>query len=76
MDYKEHQCHVYFQVLVIQLCPTFCDSMNCSPPGSSVRGIFQARVLEWVAIPTSRGIKPRSPALQAGSLLSEYFQNY
>jgi len=36
------------------LCPTFCDPMDCSPPGSSVRGIFQARMLEWVAISFSR----------------------
>ena len=35
---------------VAQSCPTFCDPMDCSPPGSSVHGIFQARVLEWVAI--------------------------
>ena len=38
-----------------QSCPTLCDPMDCSPPGSSVHGIFQARVLEWVAIPFSRG---------------------
>ena len=36
-------------------CPTPCDSMNCSLPGSSVHGIFWARILEWVAIPFSRG---------------------
>ena len=36
----------------------FCDSMDCSPPGSSVRGIFQARILEWVAISSSGGIFP------------------
>ena len=35
---------------VAQLCPTLSDPMDCSPPGSSVRGIFQARVLEWGAI--------------------------
>ena len=35
---------------VTQLCPTLCDPMDCSLPGSSVHGIFQARVLEWVAI--------------------------
>ena len=35
---------------VAQLCPTFCDPMDCSPPGSSIHGIFQARVLEWGAI--------------------------
>ena len=33
-----------------QLCPTLCDPMHCSPPGSSVHGIFQAIILEWVAI--------------------------
>ena len=37
--------------LVIQLCPTLCDPMDCSQPGSSVHGILQARILEWVAIP-------------------------
>ena len=42
-------------VLVAQLCLTLCDPMNYSPPGSSVHGIFQARILEWVAIPFSRG---------------------
>ena len=35
---------------VTQSCPTLSDPMDCSPPGSSVHGIFQARVLEWVAI--------------------------
>ena len=34
----------------LQLCPTLCDPMDCSLPGSSVYGIFQTRVLEWVAI--------------------------
>ena len=38
-----------------QWCPTPCDPMDCSPPGSSVRGILQARTLEWVAISSSRG---------------------
>ena len=39
---------------VIQLCLTLCDPMDSSPPGSSVHGIFQARILEWVAISYSR----------------------
>ena len=39
---------------VAQSCPTLCDPMDCRPPGSSVHGIFQARVLEWVAISFSR----------------------
>ena len=43
-------------VLVTQWCPTLCDPMDYSPPGSSVYEIFQARILEWVAIPFYRGI--------------------
>ena len=42
-------------VLVTQSCLTLCDPMDCSPPGSFVHGIPQARILEWVAIPFSRG---------------------
>ena len=58
----------------VQLCATL--SVDCSPPGSSVHGILQARIPEWVASSFSRdllnpGIKPRSPALQAGSFPSE-----
>ena len=50
--------------------------MNCSPPGFSVRGILQARILEWIAIPFSGdlpdpGIEPWSSASQADSLLFE-----
>ena len=54
-----------------------CDPMDCSPPGSSVHGILQERMLEWVPMPSSRrglpdpGIKLGSPALQADSLPSE-----
>ena len=42
-------------VLVAQSCLTFCNPMDCSPSGPSVRGILQARILEWVAISFSRG---------------------
>ena len=42
-------------VLVAQSCPTLCNPVDCSPPGSSVHGISQARILEWVAISYSRG---------------------
>ena len=41
-----------------QLCLTLCDLMNCSPSGSLVHGIFQARILEWISISPSRGIFP------------------
>ena len=46
-------CHCCY--LVAQSCPTLCDPMDCSRPGSSAHGILQARVLEWVATPFSRG---------------------
>ena len=59
--------------LVVQLCLILSDLMDCSPPGSSVHGILQARILEWLPFPSpgdlpNPGIKPRSPALQADSL--------
>ena len=41
----------------LQSCPTLCDPMDCSPPGSSIHGIFQARTLEWVAISFSNAWK-------------------
>ena len=41
-------------MLVSQSCPTLCDSMDCSSPGSSVHGILQVRILEWASIPFSR----------------------
>ena len=50
------------------VCLTPCDSMDCSPPGSSVRGILQARILEWVAISFSRG--PSQPGIEPVSLAS------
>ena len=61
-------------VFVIQLCQTLCDPMECSLPGSSVHGIPQVRILEWVAIPFSGGsswpgVTPGSPALQADSII-------
>ena len=49
-----------FLFLVTKLYLTLCDPVDCSPPGSSAHGILQARILEWVAMPSSRGSsKPR-----------------
>ena len=42
--------HACLRAKSLQLCLTLCDLMDCSPPGSSVRGILQGRILEWVAI--------------------------
>ena len=53
-DKKVKAQQITHQVLVIQLCPTLCNPIDCSPPGSSVHGIFQARILEWVVMPFSR----------------------
>ena len=62
--------------LSLQSCLTLCNPMDCSPPGSSVHGILQARIQEWVPFPApgdlpNRGIKPIAPALLADSLSSE-----
>ena len=46
---------VAYACTVTQSCPTLCNPMDCSPPGSPVHGILQARILEWVAISFSRG---------------------
>ena len=50
--------------LVVQLCPTLCGPMDCSPPGSSVRGILRARILEWVAMLSSRKSSPPGDGTQ------------
>ena len=71
-NYSDYVC----VCLVVQSCLTLCDPVNYSPPSSSVHGILQARILEWGAIPFSRGSsQPRdwtwSSALWADSLPSE-----
>ena len=62
--------HACVRAKLLQSCPTLCDPMDCSPAGSSVHGILQVRILEWVAIfsedLSDPGIEPmslRSPAL-------------
>ena len=55
-----------------QSCPILCDPMDCSPPASSVQGIFQARVLEWAAIAFSRRLKARRQRLNG--LLGVFIQ--
>ena len=64
------------KVLVAQSYLTISNPMDCSPPGSSVDGILQARILEWVAIPFSGGVfldqgtEPKSPALESGFFIT------
>ena len=61
---KNCRCiYMVFHLLVDRVlnrtaCPTLCDPMDCSPPGSSVQGILQARILDRVAMPSSRGSFP------------------
>ena len=79
----------YPSVLVTQLCPTLCDPMDCSPPGSSVQGISQARILEWIAISFSRrSSQPRDqtwvsgitgrlfPSVLISGFITSCFDNY
>ena len=61
---------------IAQSCPILCDPMDCSPPGSSIHGIFQVRVWSGLPFPSPGDlpdprIEPRSPALQADALTSE-----
>ena len=58
---------------VTHSCPTLCDHMDCSLPGSSVHEIFQARVLKWVAISFSRGSSQPRDQIQASHIVGRYF---
>ena len=64
------------KILITPSCLTLCNLMDCSPLGSPVHGILEARILEWVVFPSqgdlpNSGIKPGSLSLQADSLASE-----
>ena len=61
------------KVLVAQLCLTLCDPMDCSQPGSSVHGIFQARILERVAISSSRGSSQHMDQTQVSHIAGRLF---
>ena len=56
---------------VAQSCPTLCEPMDCSPPCSSVHGVFQVRVLEWVAISFSRGSSRPRDRTQVSHIVSK-----
>ena len=60
-------------VLVIQSCPTLCNPTDCSQPASSDRGILQARILEWVAIPFSRGSSQPRDQTPVSCIASKFF---
>ena len=68
IDISPKKTCVYLFAKSLQWCLTLCDATDCSPPGSSVHGIFQARILEWVAMPFSRGSS--NPGLEPAPLVS------
>ena len=59
--------------LVAQSCPTLCDPMDCVRPGSSVHGILQERILEWVAMPSSGGSSQPRDGTQVSHTADRYF---
>ena len=59
--------------LATKSCPTLCDPMDLSPPGSSVHGILQARILHWVAMPSSRGSSRPRDYTQVSSITGRFF---
>ena len=61
------------KVLVAQSCLTLCDPMDYSPAGSSVHGILQARILEWYAIPFSRGSSQPEDQTQVSRIAGRFF---
>ena len=60
-------------VLVTQSCLILCNPMDCSPPGSSVHGILQARILEWAAISSSRGSSQPRDRTQVACMAGGFF---
>ena len=63
-------------MLVAQSCPTLFDPVDCSPPGSTVHGIFQARILEWVAISFSRGSSWPRDRTQVSCIAGIFFTDW
>ena len=59
--------------LVAQPCLTLCDPMDCGPPGASVHGILHARILEWVAMPSSRGSAQPRDRIQGSCIAGRFF---
>ena len=64
---------VLVKVKVVQLSLTLCDPMDRSPPGSSVRGILQGRILTWVAIPFSTGSSQPRDQTQVSRIAGGFF---
>ena len=72
---NQGHCHnkCYIIVLVTQSCLTVCNPVDCSPPGSSVHEILQAWILEWVAMPFSRGSSWPKDGTQVSCIAGRFF---
>ena len=70
---KRHEGNFLVEVLVAQSCLTLCSLMDCSTPGPSVHGILQARILERVAIPFSRGSSQLRDRKRVSSTADRFF---
>ena len=67
------KCRLVVKLSVAQSCPIRCDPMDCSLPGSSVRGILLARILDWVTIPSSRGSSQTRNQTKASHIVDRFF---
>ena len=76
------KCYIQIEVVedmacmhakLLQSCLTLCDPMDCTPPGSSVHGIHQARLLEWVALPSFRGSSQPRDQTQVSHIADGFF---
>ena len=60
----------------LRLCPTLCNPMECSLPSSSIHGILQARILEWVVMPSSRGSSQPRDQTQVSHITGRFFTSW
>ena len=70
---KPSICHLKVKVSVAHLCPTLCDPMDCSSPGSSVHGLFHTKILEWVAISFFSGSSQPRNRTQVSCITGRFF---
>ena len=73
LEKMDYLFKIYVLCLVAQLCLTLCLPMDCSPPGSTVHGILQAEILEWVAMPSSRGSSQPRDGAQISHIAGRFF---
>ena len=67
---------IFLKLLITKLCPTLCNHMDRSPPGFFVHGILQARILEWVSIPFSRGSSQPRDQTQVSHIAGGLFTSW